>query len=216
SGTQADADASILTSKITVPGLPAWAVPRSRLERLIDGGVRGPLTALIGPPGVGKTLAMAAWAANQPQVPVAWVTLDEFDNRPRVLWGHVTAALRRAGVPVPHAAWAAAPDSMDHEFLVRLASALAAAEPPVILVLDDIHVLTGRTALQGLGRRPAAGGDLDARAPRPGAIRQGVRGRGQPGGRLPGGRSAERPPAADPGPAAEDKHPGQLRRGRRR
>ncbi|HEY1320807.1 MAG TPA: AAA family ATPase, partial [Streptosporangiaceae bacterium] len=154
SGTQADAadaDASILTSKITVPRLPAWAVPRPRLGRLIGGGVRGPLTALIGPPGIGKTLAMAAWAANQPRVPVAWVTLDEFDNKPRVLWGHVTAALRRAGVPVPHTAWAAAAlDSMDHEFLVRLASALAAAEPPVILVLDDIHFLTGRTALQGL------------------------------------------------------------------
>jgi LuxR family maltose regulon positive regulatory protein len=150
SGTQADADASILASKITVPSLPAWAVPRPRLGRLIDGGVRGPLTALIGPPGAGKTLAMAAWAASQPLRPVAWVTLDEFDNKPRVLWGHVTAALRRAGVPVPHAAWAAPVDSVDHEFLVRLASVLAAAEPPVVLVLDDIHFLTGRTALQGL------------------------------------------------------------------
>jgi LuxR family maltose regulon positive regulatory protein len=150
SGTQADADASILASKITVPSLPAWAVPRPRLGRLIADGIRGPLTALIGPPGAGKTLAMAAWAASQPPGPVAWVTLDEFDNKPRVLWGHVTAALRGAGVPVPHAAWAAPVDGMDHEFLVRLASVLAEAEPPVILVLDDIHVLTGRTALQGL------------------------------------------------------------------
>jgi LuxR family maltose regulon positive regulatory protein len=39
---------------------------------------------------------------------------------------------------------------MDHEFLVRLAAALAAAEPPVILVLDDLHLLTDRPALQGL------------------------------------------------------------------
>jgi len=41
-------------------------------------------------------------------------------------------------------------DTMDHEFLVRLAAALAAAEPPVILVLDDLHLLTERPALQGL------------------------------------------------------------------
>src|SRR5215831_18290933 len=40
---------------------------------------------------------------------------------------------------------------------------------------------------RGLGGRAAAGGDLDAGAPRPGAVRQGVRGRGQPGGRLSGG-----------------------------
>jgi LuxR family transcriptional regulator, maltose regulon positive regulatory protein len=101
---------------------------------------------------MGKTLAMASWiAANQSSSPVAWVTLDEFDNRPRVLWGYVMTALRRAGVPVPHTSWSAAcVDTLDHEFLVRLAAALAAAKPPVILVLDDLHLLTERPALQGL------------------------------------------------------------------
>ena len=149
--TPADADVSILRSKITMPARPDWAVPRPRLDRLIADGVRGPLTALMGPPGMGKTLAMASWAGNQSSSPVAWVTLDEFDNRPRVLWSYVMTALRRAGVAVPHASWSAAcVDTMDHEFLVRLAAALAAAEPPVILVLDDLHLLTERPALQGL------------------------------------------------------------------
>jgi LuxR family maltose regulon positive regulatory protein len=135
-----------------MPGAPDWAVPRPRLDQLIADGVQGPLTALMGPPGTGKTLAMASWAArNQSSSRVAWVTLDEFDNRPRVLWGYVMTALRRAGVAVPHVSWSAAcVDTMDHEFLVRLASALAAAEPPVILVLDDLHLLTERPALQGL------------------------------------------------------------------
>src|SRR5215472_11786184 len=150
---RAAADGSILRSKITVPGLPDWAVPRPRLDRLIAEGVRGPLTALMGPPGIGKTLAMASWAAaaNRAPGPVAWVTLDEFDNRPRVLWSYIVAALRRAGVQVPHTSWSAScVDSLDHEFLVRLASALATAEQPVILVLDDLHLLTERAALQGL------------------------------------------------------------------
>ena len=148
----ADSDVSILRSKITMPAAPDWAVPRPRLDQLIADGVQGPLTALMGPPGMGKTLAMASWAAgNQSSSRVAWVTLDEFDNRPRVLWGYVMTALRRAGVAVPHVSWSAAcVDTMDHEFLVRLASALAAAEPPVILVLDDLHLLTERPALQGL------------------------------------------------------------------
>ena len=148
----ADSDVSILRSKITMPAAPDWAVPRPRLDQLIADGVQGPLTALMGPPGMGKTLAMASWAAgNQSSSRVAWVTLDEFDNRPRVLWGYVMTALRRAGVAVPHVSWSAAcVDTMDHEFLVRLAAALAAAEPPVILVLDDLHLLTERPALQGL------------------------------------------------------------------
>jgi LuxR family transcriptional regulator, maltose regulon positive regulatory protein len=148
----ADSDVSILRSKITMPVAPDWAVPRPRLDRMIADGVRGPLTALMGPPGMGKTLAMALWAAgNQSSSRVAWVTLDEFDNRPRVLWSYVTAALRRAGVAVPHASWSAAcVDTLDHEFLVRLAAALAAADPPTVLVLDDLHLLTERAALQGL------------------------------------------------------------------
>ena len=148
----ADSDVSILRSKITMPAAPDWAVPRPRLDQLIADGVQGPLTALMGPPGMGKTLAMASWAAgNQSSSRVAWVTLDEFDNRPRVLWSYVMTALRRAGVAVPHVSWSAAcVDTMDHEFLVRLAAALAGAEPPVILVLDDLHLLTERPALQGL------------------------------------------------------------------
>jgi len=150
--TSMDADISILRSKITMPAVPDWAVPRPRLDQLIAGGVQGPLTALMGPPGIGKTLAMASWiAGNRSSSPVAWVTLDEFDNRPRVLWSYVVSALRGAGVAVPHVSWSAAcVDTMDHEFLVRLAAALAAAEPPVILVLDDLHLLTERPALQGL------------------------------------------------------------------
>jgi LuxR family transcriptional regulator, maltose regulon positive regulatory protein len=152
SRTRANADGSVLRSKITVPGLPDWAVPRPRLDRLIAEGVTGPLTALMGPPGMGKTLAMASWAAaGRPPGPVAWVTLDEFDNGPLVLWSHVMTAVRRAGLRVPQASWAAAcVDTVDHKFLVRLASALAAAQPPLILVLDDLHLLTERTALQGL------------------------------------------------------------------
>ena len=59
----ADSGVSILRSKITMPAAPDWAVPRPRLDQLIAGGVQGPLTALMGPPGMGKTLAMASWAA---------------------------------------------------------------------------------------------------------------------------------------------------------
>jgi LuxR family transcriptional regulator, maltose regulon positive regulatory protein len=149
---QANADRSILRSKITVPGLPDWAVPRPRLDRLIADGVRGPLTALVGAPGTGKTVAIASWAAaSQPSGPVAWVTLDEFDNRPAVLWNYIVTALRRAGVAVPPISWApACADTLDHEFLVRLASALAPSDRPVVLVLDDLHLLTEQTALQGI------------------------------------------------------------------
>ncbi len=84
-------------SKISAPGVPAWAVPRPRLTSLIAGGVRGgPLTVVTGPPGAGGAIALALWAAAEPG-PVAWVGLrTEFDNRPGVFWSYVVAALRPA------------------------------------------------------------------------------------------------------------------------
>ena len=120
----------ILTAKITVPAVPGWAVPRPRITGLIAEGTRWcRLTVVTGPAGAGKTMALALWAAAEPG-PVAWVSLDEFDNRPGGFWSYVVAALRRSGVAVPEVSLAAARGrAADHAFLLRLASALAAQSP---------------------------------------------------------------------------------------
>src|SRR5215831_1387006 len=132
----------ILASKITVPGVPDWTVPRPRITKQIAEGTRWcPLTVVTGPPGAGKTMALALWAAEAG--PVAWVSLDDYDNKPGVFWAYVGAALRRSGTAVPRALSAAARGrAADQAFLPRLAAALAAQDPPVTLVIDDLHVLT--------------------------------------------------------------------------
>jgi LuxR family transcriptional regulator, maltose regulon positive regulatory protein len=142
----------LLVSKIMVPGTPGWLVPRPRLDRLIGRGARAPVTTITGPPGAGKTMALALWAAGRPATgPIAWVTIDDFDNRPRVFWSYVLAALGRAGVPVPRTMSATARRySVDHEFLLRLAVLMAEQDPPVTLVLDDLHLLTNDKVLNGL------------------------------------------------------------------
>ena len=142
----------ILASKITVPGVPDWTVPRPRITKLIAEGARWyPLTVVTGPPGAGKTMALALWAASEAGR-VAWVSLDDYDNQPGVFWAYVAAALRRSGAAVPRTPSAAPRGrAADHAFLLRLASALAAQDPPVTLVIDDLHVLT----------EPAVCGELD-------------------------------------------------------
>src|SRR6201989_3262555 len=91
----------ILTSKITPPDVPHWAVPRARITKLIAEGTRWcPLTIVTGPPGAGKTMALALWATAEPG-PVAWVGLDEFDNRQGMVSAYVVAALRPAGGAIP-------------------------------------------------------------------------------------------------------------------
>jgi LuxR family transcriptional regulator, maltose regulon positive regulatory protein len=157
----ARADDSVLISKITVPALPKWNVSRERVQALIANGSRGPLTVVTGPPGSGKTMALASWAAAESRSgPLAWVTVDRYDNRPEVFWSHVIEALRRAGVALP----AELPTAVSRQpslFLHHFASALAAQDPVVVtLILDDVHLLTKPRCLDGLDYvlRNASGG----------------------------------------------------------
>ena len=82
---------------------------------------------------------------------VTWISLDDFDNQPGAFWSYAVAALGRSGVALPEELSAASRRrAADHTFLVRLTSALAAQNPPVTLVVDDLHVLTKPTVLTEL------------------------------------------------------------------
>ncbi|MGA3153136.1 MAG: LuxR C-terminal-related transcriptional regulator [Streptosporangiaceae bacterium] len=146
------AEDPVLLSKITVPVLPGWAIPRQRIDALIAEGARGPLTLITGPPGAGKTMAITSWVgASADRGGVAWIALDEYDNRPHVFWSYVVAALRRAGITVPRAgAEAERGHAVGHEFLLRLASSLASLAQPVVLVIEDFHLLTDTDIMDGL------------------------------------------------------------------
>jgi LuxR family maltose regulon positive regulatory protein len=140
----------ILASKITVPNVPDWAVLRPRVTTLIAQGTRWcPLTIVTGALGAGKTMALALWAAESG--PVAWVSVDEYDSRPGVFWSYVVAALRKSGVAIPMTLSATTRGrTAGHLFLLRLASALAAQNAPVRLVIDDFHLLTEPRVLNEL------------------------------------------------------------------
>jgi ATP/maltotriose-dependent transcriptional regulator MalT len=126
-------------------------VPRQRITDLIDRGLRCcPLTMVTGPPGAGKTTALAMWAAAR-SGPVAWLSLDEYDNRPGAFWAYLVAVLRGAGVALPRALPSAGRGrTAEHLFLLRLAEALSAHKQPVVLVLDDFHLVTQPRVLEGL------------------------------------------------------------------
>ena len=134
--------------KISPPPLPAWIVSRPRIDRLIDKGLRrGTVTLVSGPPGAGKTVALAHWlAAGGWPGPVAWLTLDEYDDAVGHFWDHLAAALARAGVQVPAEGF-----NDDRNAPLLLASALAALETPAVLVLDNLHAMRSAERLAGLG-----------------------------------------------------------------
>jgi LuxR family transcriptional regulator, maltose regulon positive regulatory protein len=147
----ASADDPVLASKITAPDVPGWAIQRPRITKMIAEGTRCcPVTVVTGPVGAGKTMALATWVAAEPGL-VAWVCLDEYNTRPGAFWPYVVAALQRSGAAVSDVLPGAHRGrTAEQLFLLRLASALAAQDPPVTLVLDDLHLVTDPKILNGL------------------------------------------------------------------
>ena len=77
----------LVGTKLHPPSVREQTIPRERLlERLRSGSDRR-LTLVACPAGFGKTTLLAAWReAEAARKPVAWLTLDEGDNDPVVLW----------------------------------------------------------------------------------------------------------------------------------
>jgi LuxR family transcriptional regulator, maltose regulon positive regulatory protein len=82
----------LLRAKLRPPVVPEHHVRRPRLLRLLDETVSAPLTLVVAPAGVGKTVLVSSWAAES-TVPTAWLSLDEADRDGRQLWSGVIAAL---------------------------------------------------------------------------------------------------------------------------
>ncbi|MFD1504643.1 hypothetical protein FE374_12470 [Georgenia yuyongxinii] len=123
-----------------------------------------PVTLLAAPVGFGKTSTLAQWCGHTEST-VGWMTVDEFDSDPDRFFRHIVSALQvalhvrgrsDAGLlldivardvigPWPQAAgW---PDHYD-----ELVLALEELEHPLVLVLDDLHLLTGSEAMDILAR----------------------------------------------------------------
>ena len=135
-----------------MPPAPKCYVPRRRLYDALDGGADRLVTAVVGPPGCGKTVAVAAWVATQTKTPTVWMSCDERDAEPVSFWrGAVEAVQRRwpgSGADVR--------DLLDED-VPRLAEIAAAFSDeinelgePVSIVVDDLHLAKEATTSIGV------------------------------------------------------------------
>ncbi|MEU1243144.1 LuxR C-terminal-related transcriptional regulator [Micromonospora parva] len=160
----------LLASRLTPAVPPEPVVARPRLLRRLDEGSAGPVTVVAAPAGWGKTTLLASWvrlggaapdvqpgevvpdsgdlSVSPADTPVsAWMSVEAGDDSDR-LWAYLAAALRSAigstdDGPVPDRP--PRPDQLE-----ALAARLAAADRPVLLILDDLHRVTDPAALTGL------------------------------------------------------------------
>jgi LuxR family maltose regulon positive regulatory protein len=127
---------------------PEW-MERSGLVAQLAGTTAG-LILVDAPAGFGKTILVAQWRASLADSrPFAWVSLDSGDDDPGRLWWYVVTALQRACPQIGGEAILAELRVQSPDFtglvLPMLANELAALPGPVVLVLDDYHVIKERS-----------------------------------------------------------------------
>ena len=129
-------------AKLLRPLVRPGSIRRSSLiERLVRGD-SGPVVSVVAPAGYGKTTLLAQWAEANGQA-FAWVSVDERDNDPKVLLTYVAEALD-AVEPVGGRvfdALASPGSSVPGSVVPRLGNAFSSMTSPVVLVLDDVHLL---------------------------------------------------------------------------
>jgi LuxR family transcriptional regulator, maltose regulon positive regulatory protein len=154
----------LYTSKLHHPRTRPGAIRRPSLIGRLAGGDPYPVASVVAPSGYGKTTLLSQWAEASGRA-LAWVSVDQGDNDPKVLLAYVAAALD-AVEPIDGRvfdALASPASSVPGSVVPRLGSALWSMSCPVMLVLDDVHLLENResqAALSALADHVPAGSQL--------------------------------------------------------
>jgi len=86
----------LVRTKLFPPRPAGRTLVRERLLQMLRHGSGGHhLTLVAAPGGYGKTMLLSSWVDTEADRPVAWVSIDDGDDDPVVLWAHVIESLRR-------------------------------------------------------------------------------------------------------------------------
>ncbi|MHA7156335.1 LuxR C-terminal-related transcriptional regulator [Arthrobacter sp. TMN-50] len=136
---------AVLATKLFVPSPRAQTIFRPHLVNQLNAGIRAGrrLTLVCAPAGFGKTTLFSEWIAQtrrqDPQVRVAWLSLEDSDNDPVRFLTYLAAALHRAD---PHVG----PEVHDVRLsaeatLTSLINDMSDGAQPMIIFLDDFQLI---------------------------------------------------------------------------
>lgn len=140
---------SLLSTKLFAPELRPDLVERNRLLEKLDSnlypelGFSRKLTLIAAPAGYGKTTLACQWLGAT-EMPAAWLSLEEQDNDPVRFIRYLIAAIQSARPELGGEAQAmleAPQRPSDDVVLTTLINDLSAMAEPLVLALDDYHVI---------------------------------------------------------------------------
>jgi LuxR family maltose regulon positive regulatory protein len=136
--------AVLLATKLHVPAIGGEFVHRGALLDALSAGRRRKLTLVSAPVGWGKTTLLAQWASGAGEDQrFGWLSLDRSDNDPVWFWMYVVAALQKVDPEVGTGAVELLAMGADPVRVVLpiLLNDLDTAGSPMVLILDDYHLL---------------------------------------------------------------------------
>jgi LuxR family maltose regulon positive regulatory protein len=142
-----------ISTQFDVPAPPARFVVRPRLRAVLESAVDHPVTLVCGPAGSGKTTLLSTELGVPGEAARAWVSLSPAESDSGRFWTTVMASLRESGAaPDGSALHALAPPVREsaRAFMPLFVNAAADVARPVLLVLDDLHVVRSRETLEQL------------------------------------------------------------------
>ncbi len=150
----------LLMPKLQLPQSQKSLLPREHLLELLDKGLERKVILISGPAGYGKTTLAAQWVAartTRADFPhVAGVVLDEGDNDPVRFWHYIIAACQQLqpgfGKEAQRLLLAhrLPPFKSLHMMLIALLNELSQLQYPVMLILDDLHVINSPQLVETL------------------------------------------------------------------
>jgi LuxR family maltose regulon positive regulatory protein len=141
----------ILESKLTPAPTRRGLVSRVQLLDWLEASAATPVVAICAPAGYGKTMLVVEWAARDSR-PFVWLSIDRHDNDPTVLLTYLAVGLNRVEPidPAVLGILASRGASTTQTVLPRLGAAVANKALPVVVVLDDVHLLQNQEGLDAL------------------------------------------------------------------
>ena len=131
----------VAATKFSVPGLPSRYVPRQRLDAALDAATQLPLTVVAGVPGAGKSVLLASWLHERPELKSIWLSCDARDADPVNFWLALGAALSHRWpdrwLDVVDLLSEREPDLDD--IAIAMVNDLADLGEPVVAVIDDFQ-----------------------------------------------------------------------------
>ncbi|SFG55093.1 LuxR family transcriptional regulator, maltose regulon positive regulatory protein [Desulfotomaculum arcticum] len=142
----------LIITKYSKPEINRYLISRQRLHQKLNDSLMCKLTMVIAPAGYGKTTVVLDWLGKC-GLPAAWLSVDSYDNNPVVFWRYVCTALDSIseGISKNTGYVFSSQELLKSNIHVSvLIDRLLEVQSDFLLVLDDLHLITDSSILNGL------------------------------------------------------------------